>query len=237
MLSAINRQSPPRRWKEKDTATRADGVLGLPQETQTMFSLSEIGRQSGLQQNSGSVELNTDCYRNRRPAWLVLLKLLGVVGMIAVGAAIAIPSLLEFEFPLWHAIAITAGGMLAYTGIAFFVRPDPNTDNLDHVNKFLWNLHCALGPGRFTSETFLDLGVLVGLVKGEEVQGATAGPLPSNGPAGVNPGLGGLGTFDPSRPIAPLDPNRFALSSANSVTEKIQRDSQRFYSPPPTAAS
>ena len=46
----------------------------------------------------------------------------------------------------------TAGGMLIYTGIAFFFRPEPNTDNLgwggglgndpfqtsDNVNRFLW---------------------------------------------------------------------------------------------------
>ena len=72
-----------------------------------MFS-GEIGGHSSLQK-SGSIELNTDTYRERRPAWLVLLKLLGSAAMIAVGAAIAIPSLLEFEFPLWQAIGITAG--------------------------------------------------------------------------------------------------------------------------------
>jgi hypothetical protein len=202
-----------------------------------MFSVTEMRGQSSL--NSGSVELNTDTYRQRRPAWLVLLKLLGVAAMVAVGAAISIPSLLEFEFPLWHAIAVTAGGMVAYTVIAFFVRPDPNTDNLDNVNKFLWNLHCALGPGRFTSETLLDTCVLVGLVKGDEgLDEAAAGQ--NFGSANANAGVGmgrGSRVFDPSRPIAPLDPNRFALSSANSVTEKIQRDSQQFYSPPPTAAS
>ena len=58
---------------------------------------------------SGTVEFNTDTFRHRRPAWLVLLKLVGVAAMIAVGAAIAIPTLVEFTFPLWHAIATTAG--------------------------------------------------------------------------------------------------------------------------------
>jgi len=196
-----------------------------------MYSLSALDK-------SGTVELNTDCYRIRRPAWLVLLKLLGAAAMIAVGAAIAIPSLLELEFPLWHAIAVTAGGMILYTAIAFFVRPEPNTDNLSGFNKFLWNVHCALGPGRFTSDTLLDLCVLVGLVRTDD--GPAAAPAQAAegfGGAGFNAALGGSGVFDPSQPIAPLDPNRFALSSANSVTEKIQRDSQRFYSPPPAAAS
>jgi len=203
-----------------------------------MFS-GEIGGHSSLLHKSGSIELNTDTYRERRPAWLVLLKLLGVAAMIAVGAAIAIPSLLEFGLPLWHAIGITVGGMLLYTVIAFFVRPDPNTDDLTNVNKFLWNVHCALGPGRFTSETLLDLLVLAGLGRTEDAVDEAA-VARAQGFAAANPaaGLGGgSGVFDPSRPIAPLDPNRFALSSANSVTEKIQRDSQRFYSPPPTAAS
>src|SRR5688572_20386695 len=131
--------------------------------------LGEAGGHSSLLHKSGSVEVNTDTFRHRRPAWLVLLKLLGVAAMVAVGAAIAVPSLLEFEFPLWHAIAVTVGGMIAYVVIAFFVRPEPNTDDLSNVNKFLWNLHCVLGPGRFISETFLDVGVLVHLVRTEEV--------------------------------------------------------------------
>ena len=201
--------------------------------------LGEIGGHSSLLQKSGSIELNTDTYRERRPAWLVLLKLLGVAAMVAVGAAIAIPSLLEFDFPLWHAIGLTAGGMVLYTAIAFFVRPEPNTDDLTNVNKLLWNVHCALGPGRFTSETFLDLFVLVGLINVDDgADQAAAVQTQGYAAAGAGIGLGGgSGVFDPSQPIAPLDPNRFALSSANSVTEKIQRDSQRFYSPPPTAAS
>ena len=128
--------------------------------------------------------------------------------------------------------------MVLYTVVAFYVRPEPNTDDLTNVNKFLWNVHCALGPGRFTSETLLDLLVLVGLVRTEEAVDEAAARLQSLAAASVPGGLGGgSGVFDPSQPIAPLDPNRFALSSANSVTEKIQRDSQRFFSSPPTAAS
>lgn len=177
---------------------------------------------------SGTVEFNTDTFRHRRPVWLVALKLLGVVAMVAVGAAIAIPTFLEFEFPLWHAIAATALAMVLYIGVAFFVRPDPNTDDLTNVNKFLWNLHCVLGPGRFISDTFLDVGVLLGLVKTDEPEEVDQRAF---GSVSVNSALaqsGPCGVFDASRPIAPLDPNRFALSSANSVTEKIHRDSQRF---------
>jgi len=211
-----------------------------------MVSFTEMQGQSNLLHKSGTVEINTDCYRQRRPAWLVLLKLLGVAAMVAVGFGIGLPSLLEFEFPLWQAIAITAAVMFVYTTIAFFIRPEPNTDNLgwgggvandpfqysDNVNRFLWKAHCLLGPGRFTSETLLDTCVLLGLLRGAEA--LEAGPQSQDsqrGYAAVSEG----NSFDSTRPIAPLDPNRFALSSANSVTERIQQDSQRYVnsSPPP----
>ena len=128
--------------------------------------------------------------------------------------------------------------MIVYTLIAFVIRPEPNTDNMgwggglandpfqasDNVNRFLWKAHCVLGPGRFTAETFLDTCLLVGLLRTAEEGAATAqgGWLPGSAP--VNDGY----SFDPRRPIAPLDPNRFLLSSADSVTERIQQDSQRF---------
>ena len=40
------------------------------------------------------------------------------------------------------------------------------------------------------------------------------------------------GSFDATRPIPPLDPNRFAQSSGNFVAGQIQLDSQRFFSAP-----
>ena len=115
--------------------------------------------------------------------------------------------------------------MVLYTAIAFFVRPEPNTDDLTNVNKFLWNVHCALGPGRFTSETFLDVFVLVGLINVDDGGGSSCGRATQGySAAGAGIGLGGgSGVFDPSQPIAPLDPNRFALSSANSVTEEADK--------------
>lgn len=202
-----------------------------------MFSFSEIQGQSSLLHKSGTVEVNTDFYRKRRPAWLVLLKLLGVAGMVAVWFAIALPSLLQWNFPLWQAIAVAAVIIPVYTAIAFFFRPEPNTDNMgmggglandpfqnsDNVNRFLWRLSCCLGPGRFTAETMLDLCVLVGIMKTED--NVAAAPVSQNaGAANAAP----IGTFDATRPIAPLDPNRFAQSSANFVAGQIQLDTQRF---------
>jgi len=200
-------------------------------------------------EQTGSVGIGSDYQASRKPLWLIALKLLGVATMVAVGAAIAVPTMLEMDLPLWQAVAYTAGGMCVYIAIAHFIRPDPNTDNMgfgggvgndpfkssDNVNRFLWRLHCLLGPGRFTSETFIDVCAFVGLVRGDDdLQPAqpAAAPIVGYGSGGDSAG------FDPTQPIEPLDPNRFALSSANSVMEKMQRDSQRYpvSNPPPAAA-
>jgi hypothetical protein len=192
-----------------------------------MFSPFEAHGQSILPQKSGSLELNTDCYRIKRPLWLISLKLLGSLVMIAVGAAIAVPSLLEFGYPLWQAIAVTGGGMVIYTAIAFFIRPEANTDEIaGGVNKFLWRLHCVLGPGRFTADTLLDTCTYVGILGGEQ---AAAGLSFAEGPFAAGRSAG-LSSFDATQPIAPLDPNRFAQSSGNFVAGQIQLDSQRFFS-------
>ena len=205
-----------------------------------MFSLLEFQGQTSLDK-SGTVEIVTDYHAGRKPVWLVLLKLLGVAAMVAVGAAIAVPTLLEMQLPLWQAIAYTAGGMMVYTGIAFFIRPEPNTDNLgfagggmndpfqysDNINRFLWRAHCVLGPGRFTAETLLDTCTLLGIAgRGEAPSDTTTGAqTPICPKAGPMPSA-----FDATRPITPLDPNRFAQSSGNFVVSQIQLDSQRYAS-------
>src|SRR5262245_27488563 len=79
---------------------------------------------------TGTIEINTKYQAARKPAWLVVVKLLCVTAMVAVGAAIAIPTLVEFDFPLWHAIAITIIAMSVYTVVAFYFRPEPDTDNM-----------------------------------------------------------------------------------------------------------
>ena len=53
-----------------------------------MFSLFEVQGQSSLLHKSGTVEINTEYRTEKKPVWLVLLKLLGVAAMVAVGAAI-----------------------------------------------------------------------------------------------------------------------------------------------------
>jgi hypothetical protein len=149
-----------------------------------MFSFTEVRGQSSLDKH-GAVELHTEFFRRRRPAWLVLLKILGVIAMVAVGFAICLPALKEQapQFAQWKAILAISAAMIFYTAVAYFVRPEANGDNLgwfggsmndptqysDNINRWLWKLHMLLGPGRFTAETLLDTCVLVGLVQGEDV--------------------------------------------------------------------
>jgi hypothetical protein len=201
-----------------------------------MFSLLEIRGHSRQLHQSGTVEIHTDLYRKRRPAWLVLVKILGVTAMVAVGAAIAVPTLMELDFPLWHAALATGIGMIAYTAVAFFFRPEANTDNMgvgggmvndpfqcgDNVNRFLWKAHCVLGPGRFTAETFLDFLVLVRILKNGDEE------IPAVADHAAFPAMSMGGAFDATKPIAPLDPTRFAQSSGNFVAGQIQLDTQRF---------
>ena len=150
-----------------------------------MFSFTEFRGQSSLLDKHGSVELHSEFYRRRRPAWLVLLKILGVAAMVAVGFTIALLTAKEQApgFPQWKTILVVSAAMIVYTAIAYFVRPEANGDNMgwfggstndptqysDNINRLLWKAHMALGPGRFTAETLLDTCVLVGLVKGEDV--------------------------------------------------------------------
>ena len=209
-----------------------------------MLSLLELQGQSGQLHKTGTIEINTDFHARKKPVWLVLLKLLGVVAMVAFGAAIAVPTLLEFDFPLWQAIAVTFGAMLVYIAVAFFIRPEPDTDNLglcgglindpfqsaDNVNRWLWKAHCLLGPGRFTAETFLDLCALAGLFGGGQPMTSAAA---ATGHCAEKFGGNGIDTFDARRPITPLDPNRFTQSSANFVAGQIQLDTQRFRSSSP----
>ncbi len=122
----------------------------------------------------GKVRLNTFYETRKKPGWLILLKLLGLVAMTVVGFLLLMPLI---PLPLWQSMAIVSGVILIYVGIAFFVRPEPNGDNLgwfggmmndplhfsDNLNRALWNAHCLLGPGRFIAETILDCSTLLGL--------------------------------------------------------------------------
>jgi hypothetical protein len=191
-----------------------------------------------------SRRLHTEFPTVRKPAWLVLLKLLGVAAMVGVGYAITLPALWELAgLPLWECIAIIAGAMLLYIGVAFFVRPEPSSDALGEPNalpeallarsatsRWLRKPLCLFAPGRFSAEALIDLCVLLRLVRGAEAGGQAASGAATGGNSAARPAA--EFSLDPTRPIAPLDPNRFALSSANYVAGQIQLDTQRFTTPP-----
>lgn len=124
----------------------------------------------------GTVELNTEYDAPRRPLWLVMLKLFGLLAMLPVGYMLVIPLL---PLPAWQSIVVASGVLLIYIGLAFFIRPEPDTDNLgwagglindpfhysDNINRWLLLLHCVLGPGRFAAETILDACALLGVTR------------------------------------------------------------------------
>jgi hypothetical protein len=136
-------------------------------------------------QGVGNVRLNTFYETRKKPLGWVLLKLLGVAAMVTVGYAVLVPLL---PLSLIHSILVASGLMLIYVGLAFFIRPEPDGENMgflgglfndpthysDNLNRLLWKAHCLLGPGRFISETILDVCTLVGLTKEMSVEEANA---------------------------------------------------------------
>jgi len=139
-----------------------------------MVGWYEIVGERTSPQKAGSVRLNTFYATRKKSPWLVAVKVLGMFVMFAVGYGLLLPII---PLPLWKSMVLSSGLMLVYVGIAFFVRPEPNGENMgfaggifndptqysDNMNRALWKAHCMLGPGRFISETVLDCCTLLGL--------------------------------------------------------------------------
>ncbi len=139
-----------------------------------MVSWHELAGERAYPQKTGQVRINTFYETRKKPAWLVLLKLCALVVMFVVGYLLLLPLV---PLPMWKSVVVVGGILLVYTGVAFFVRPEPNGDNMgfvgglfndptqysDNVNRALWKAHCLLGPGRFFAETLLDCCTLCGL--------------------------------------------------------------------------
>jgi hypothetical protein len=146
----------------------------------------EIFGESTDPQPMGSIGASSQYSQQKRPA-LVLLKFLGAAILVTVGYAMTVPFLPMLPLPLWQSVMLVTGAMLVYVGVAFFLRPEPNGDNMgwcggmvddpfhysDDVNRLLFGLQMLLGPGRFVAETMLDICTLFGLVGG--LERATAG--------------------------------------------------------------
>ena len=122
----------------------------------------------------GSLEINREIQAKEKPASLVLLKLLGVTGIMLIGACLILPII---PLPVWQSAAITITLLVLYVFAAHRLRPKPNTDHMgwcgglmddpfsfsDDWNRFLFGLNCFLGPGRFVSGTIIDLCTLAGM--------------------------------------------------------------------------
>jgi hypothetical protein len=138
--------------------------------------------------NVGTIEINTEYHAPRKPVWLVLLKLFGLLVMLPVGYALVIPWL---PMPAWQSIVAASGILLIYIGLAFFIRPEPDTENLgwgggliddpfhysDDLNRWLVLLYCVLGPGRFAAETVLDACALLGWTQAAEADASIGDAL------------------------------------------------------------
>jgi hypothetical protein len=122
---------------------------------------------TGPFEQRGTVELNLDHVAERKPLWLVMLKLVALAAMIALGLALVMPLI---PLPSRQATAVASFVLFVYCVVAHYVRPQPNTDNLgwfgglmndplqfnDNLNRLLFKLHCFLGPGRFASAAVID---------------------------------------------------------------------------------
>lgn len=138
-----------------------------------MVGWFEIVGERADPQQVGGIRLNTFYETRKKSLWLISLKSLALVLMIAAGFAVTVPWM---PMPVWKSSTLVAGIMLMYVGLAFFVRPEANEDNLgllgglvndplhysDNLNRALWQAHCLLGPGRFAAGTVLDISTLFG---------------------------------------------------------------------------
>jgi hypothetical protein len=127
----------------------------------------------------GTIENQGDYVARRKPAWLVLGKLAMVLFVVGFAYALA---LRHIDWPAWKISAVYFGVLLAYCGIAYLVRPNPNDMNMgwggglindptqysDNINRGLRDLECVLQPGQLAVESFFDLLILCGMHRAYE---------------------------------------------------------------------
>jgi len=136
---------------------------------------------TGPFEQRGTIELNLEHVAERKPAWLIGLRLAGVVGIVAIFLLATVPWL---PLPLLQSIPLMLFVFFLYSLMAHYVRPRPNTDNMgwiggmmndpfqynDNINRALFQLHCTLGPGRFAAAATIDALVGVGLLPERTVE-------------------------------------------------------------------
>ncbi len=119
----------------------------------------------------GSVELSSD-HEPCRWKLLVWARVLFLLVALPIVWGLAASQMTYFS--LWEALGLVIGGTCLYIGVAFFVRPEPNLDNIGYMaglinhpgrwsddwNRSLLNWAIFLGPGRFVAESIVDFALL-----------------------------------------------------------------------------
>jgi hypothetical protein len=123
----------------------------------------------------GGVRFHTDNVNEKKPAWRVLLKIVALLAILPVGFALVVPLI---PLPPLQACVVIAGVLLIYSGLAYFIRPEANTDNMgwlggamddpfqynDDLNRLLFKANCLLAPGRFVAHCIIDLLTLCNVI-------------------------------------------------------------------------
>ena len=116
----------------------------------------------------GDVTIHNEIVNIKKPAWLVLLKLLVLLAVLPVSFVLIVP---QIPLPTLESSLVVAAVLVIYVLLAYFVRPEANTDNMgwaggssddpfqfnDDINRLLYKANFMLAPGRFIAYSFRDL--------------------------------------------------------------------------------
>lgn len=140
-----------------------------------MISLSKLPG-SPLLETQNLIQFNATYVTDKKPVGAVLLKIAGLLALLALATAVITPPLIGW-MPLWKAVLVMIGTVLIYLGASFIIRPQVDRDTLDwrlgsltsdraaNINRLLAIAHWILAPGRFAAETLLDICTLIGLAE------------------------------------------------------------------------
>ncbi|UUO05234.1 hypothetical protein M4951_17850 [Blastopirellula sp. J2-11] len=190
----------------------------------TFYGLSLPSSGSGY----GAIEVNTK-YVPQRSIAVVTFKMIVSLAMLG-GAGYWLFRQPYLPDSLVSRLAIIAGVELIYVGIAFFIVPRPNNNDVgylgglvnnpfrysDNYNRSLRTWSILLGPGRFVSTSLLDFGALLGVIQEdptEEMQFANEMGLENGEFAGSS--LSSVTCTDIEVPSEQASPAKPAIGAVN----------------------
>lgn len=126
-------------------------------------------------EKTGTIQLHQPGINKKKRPLIVFAKTIATLFMVGIGFGLITPFL---PFGLGYSIAITTFVLGIYVALSYLIRPRPNGDNMgylggafddpfqfrDDMNRTLFRLHCFLGPGRFASETMIDVLTVTGVM-------------------------------------------------------------------------